>query len=186
MKKILIYILFSIISVLAIKGQEIDNKFSFGINIKGFYPGLEVFAEHPLGKYFLQTNIGFNDFSYGDMRYSNSELTFRIRHFQQEEPKGFNFGPYLKVKRSYYSKLSDTASYSIHETVLIFAGTGIHAGYRFLFGKNKHFLVEPFIGLGANVVLVTDDLNILQIDFSKLYHDIEPDFQVGIGVAWSF
>lgn len=186
MKKIHLYIIFCFLSISFVNAQEVDNKFSFGINIKGFYPGIEIAAEHPLGKNFLQTNIGVNSIRFEYMNYSNSELTFKIRHFKQEEPKGLNYGPYFKIKRSYYSKFSDTASYSIHETTLLYAGAGIHTGYRLLLGKRKHFLVEPFVGIGVNIILVSDDINYLQVDLSKLYHDIEPDFQAGIGLAWSF
>jgi len=188
MKKIVIYIVFSFLCISFANAQEIDNKFSFGINIKGFYAGIELTAEHPLSdKIMLQTSFGVNSFQYGKMNYSNNELMFRFRYFKQEEPKGLNFGPYFKLKSSYYGKSSDTASYYIHETAIYFAGVGFHTGYRFLLGKNKHFLVEPFVGIGVNIVLASDDIMVLdKTNYSKIYKDIEPDFQAGIGLAWSF
>ena len=190
MKAIKIHIsLFFLLCFTFVNAQE-EHQFKIGLNIKGFYPGIEVSIEHPISKKIqLESVWGINDFRYKNIQYSNTELLFRFHHFTKEEKKAWNYGPYLKIKHASFNKYADTSGFhdaSILTNVVYYAGTGGFLAYRMFLGKKKHLVVEPFVGLGINIALVSDEINVLQIDFEKLYQDVEPDIHLGLGIAWMF
>ncbi len=190
MKAIKIYLSICLFFCFAsLKAQE-DYQFKVGLNIKGFYPGIEISIEHPISKNIqLESVWGMNDFRYKNIAYSNVEMLFRFHRFAKEEKTGWNYGPYFKIKHASFNKYADTSSIhdpSILTKVVYYAGTGGFLAYRLFLGKKKHLLIEPFVGLGLNFALVSDEINVLQIDFEKLYHDVEPDMHLGLGIAWMF